>query len=173
MRYLIVALLFASCLARAELSQVEKLIPNPQLVGETSRMTYVFWDVYDATLYATNGQYSNESPYVLKLAYLRDLDGEAIAERSLKEMQKQGFSDKALGQSWLVKMKSIFPNVSKGTVLYGVRNEQGFTEFYHGEKQIGLVADEQFTNWFFAIWLSEKTSEPEMRAEILGLRSTS
>lgn len=31
---------------------VNQFIENPQQVGKTSRMTYLFWDVYDASLYA-------------------------------------------------------------------------------------------------------------------------
>lgn len=148
---------------------VYQFIENPKQVGKTSRMTYLFWDVYDASLYAPQGAYSQDQPFVLALHYLRALDGKEIAKRSLKEMEKQGFSDSSQGEQWLTKMVKIFPDVSEGTVLYGLRTPEGYTQFYEDNKLIGEVRDSEFTTWFFNIWLSEKTSEPAMRKELLGL----
>lgn len=149
---------------------VNQFIENPQQVGKTSRMTYLFWDVYDASLYAPQGAYSQDQPFVLVLHYLRALDGKEIAKRSLEEMQKQGFSDSSRGERWLTKMAQIFPDVSKDTVLLGVRTADGYTQFYQDDKLIGEVKDSEFTTRFFNIWLGEKTSEPTMRAELLGLK---
>lgn len=148
---------------------VNQFIENPKQVGKTSRMTYLFWDVYDASLYASQGTYSQDQPFVLALHYLRALDGKEIAKRSLKEMEKQGFSDSSQGEQWLTKMVKIFPDVSEGTVLYGLRTPEGYTQFYEDNKLIGEVRDSEFTTRFFNIWLSEKTSEPAMRKELLGL----
>ncbi|AXR04213.1 chalcone isomerase family protein [Pseudoalteromonas piscicida] len=148
---------------------VNQFIENPQQVGKTSRMTYLFWDVYDASLYAPQGAYSQDQPFVLALHYLRALDGKEIAKRSLKEMEKQGFNNSSKGERWLTKMVQIFPDVSKGTLLFGVRTPDGYTQFYEDEKLIGEVNDPEFTTRFFNIWLGEKTSEPTMRAELLGL----
>ncbi|MEJ6472800.1 chalcone isomerase family protein [Pseudoalteromonas piscicida] len=149
---------------------VSQFIDNPKQVGETSRMTYLFWDVYDASLYAPQGNFSKERPFVLELKYLRALNGKDIAVRSLQEMQKQGFENPTLGQQWLTQMKQIFPDVSKNTRLFGVKTPAGYTQFYQGQELIGEVKDSDFTHWFFNIWLGEKTSEPQMRAELLGLR---
>lgn len=165
------ALLFTSFSSPASIDVVQRFIEQPKAVGETARMTYLFWDVYDATLYAPQGTYSEQQPFVLALRYLRDLDGKAIAERSIEEMQKQGFNDPELEKKWLQQMIAIFPDVSEDTTLYGVRNAAGYTEFYQGSNKIGEVQDPQFTRWFFDIWLGSKTSEPKLRAEILGLGS--
>ena len=169
--FAITALLLTSFSSFASSDVVKRFIAEPKAVGETARMTYLFWDVYDATLYAPKGTYSEQQPFVLALRYLRDLDGKAIAERSLEEMQKQGFNDSALGKKWLQQMIDIFPDVSENTTLYGVRNASGYTEFYQGNNKLGEVQDPQFTRWFFDIWLGAKTSEPKLRAEILGLGS--
>ncbi|AOT10812.1 chalcone isomerase family protein [Pseudoalteromonas luteoviolacea] len=137
-------------------------------VGQTARMTYLFWDVYDIRLYSPSGRYEPFEPFVLQLTYLRDLDGQEIAKRSLEEMQKQGFNDAALGEVWLEKMKAIFPDVSENYSLYGVRDVKGATRFYDSEKFLGEITDQSFTKWFFDIWLSEKTTEPKMRLKLLG-----
>jgi hypothetical protein len=157
----------------ANTAKLENLIINPVKVGQTSRMTYLFWDVYDATLYAPNGKYKANNPFILQLDYLRDLKGEDIAQRSIEEMKKQGYSDEAKLTLWLDSMKNIFPNVRNGSQLIGLRNSDGESLFYSGEQLLGKIEDPDFTKHFFDIWLSEKTSEPEMRKELLAIQDRS
>ncbi|KZN69620.1 chalcone isomerase family protein [Pseudoalteromonas luteoviolacea] len=140
-------------------------------VGQTARMTYLFWDVYDISLYTPSGQYEPSAPFVLQLTYLRDLSGEDIAERSLEEMEKQGFEDEQMGRVWLERMKNIFPDVENNYSLYGLRTPSGTTQFYNAEKLLGEIEDPLFTKWFFDIWLGNKTSEPKMRLKLLGGKS--
>ncbi|MBE0370227.1 chalcone isomerase family protein [Pseudoalteromonas aurantia] len=144
-------------------------IENPKAVGSTSRMSYLFWDIYDATLYAQNGHYDAAKPFALKLNYLRDLSGHDIANRSIDEMEKQGFNNHQKLQLWRVTMQNIFPDVKNGTQLLGVRNAAGESLFYNDDQLIGQVSDTEFTTHFFAIWLNERTSEPMMRKELLAL----
>ena len=49
-------------------------------------------------------------------------------------------------------------------------NTQGDSHFYFGDKKLGQIQDETFGEAFLAIWLSERTSEPELRQGLLGLR---
>ena len=173
MKVMAFIILLSSHIGAAHANTIDNLVSNPVKVGETSRMTYLFWDVYDATLYAPNGNYSADSPFVLKLAYLRDLEGEDIAQRSVEEMRKQGFTDEKKLALWIANMKRIFPNVNNGTQLLGVRNKAGESVFYSENKLLGKITDPSFTKHFFDIWLSDKTSEPEMRKELLAIQDKS
>ena len=148
---------------------VEKHVPQAQLVGE-GKMTYLFWDVYDAQLFAPEGLWQEQPPYALTLTYLRDFDGEDIAKRSVKEMRKQGFDDKDMLDAWQQVMTEIFPNVLEGEQLTGVLNADLTTVFYKDEEIIGTVEDTQFGEQFFAIWLNEKTSEPGLRKKLIGAK---
>ena len=69
----------------------------------------------------------------------------------------------------LKELIKIFPDVKKGTVLYGVKTIHSTTQFYQNDVFLGEVKDIQFTQRFFNIWLGEKTSEPKMRQTLLGL----
>lgn len=146
---------------------INESVPNAKLVGE-GKMTYFFWDVYDAQLYAPEGVWRGEPPYALTLTYLRDFEGAAIAERSVKEMRKQGFNDKQKLTQWEEQMKSIFPDVEEGTQLTGLFMKNGETVFLKNEEVLGSVEDKGFGTQFFAIWLSEKTSEPKLREKLVG-----
>ena len=147
----------------------QKHIPNAKQVGE-ARMTYLLWDVYDVTLHAPKGQWSADKPFALTLHYLRALDGEAIAERSAAEMRKQGFTNEIKLAAWYSQMRDIFPDVKKDTKLVGLYTPNAPTRFYKDGKAIGMIKDPEFGHWFFDFWLSDKTSEPQLRRQLLGLR---
>ncbi|WP_232364507.1 chalcone isomerase family protein [Salinimonas lutimaris] len=146
---------------------ISDAVPQATIVGE-GKFTYYLWDVYKASLYAPNGKWEGAPPYALKLTYLRDLTGQKIAERSTKEMRKQGGLDNAQLDEWDQKMKSIFPDVEEDDTLTGVATDAGHTKFFFNGEPIGSVEDAEFTERFFGIWLSEKTSEPEFREKLLN-----
>ena len=50
-------------------------------------MTYFFWDVYNAQLFAPKGQWQGEPPYALTLTYLRDFTRTVEAIRIMREQR--------------------------------------------------------------------------------------
>ena len=132
-------------------------------------MSVVLWDVYDAMLYAPDGKLAESKPYGLSIRYMREIEGNEIADRSIQEMRGQGFVDEVRLAAWNSQMKTIFPDVQDGTVLSAVFIPGQKTVFYEGNKQIGIIKDAEFTRWFSDIWLGEKTSEPSLRRKLLGL----
>ena len=147
---------------------VLQAIPDAKVVGE-GRLTYAFWDVYDATLYAPSGKLDQNRPFALSLRYMREIDGNDIAVRSVDEMRGQGFSDEAALARWRSQMIAIFPNVENGTVLSAIFYPGDKTIFFNGKNKIGMIPDADFTREFSNIWLGKKTSEPELRKRLLGL----
>ncbi|MGL5334882.1 MAG: chalcone isomerase family protein, partial [Enterovibrio sp.] len=145
----------------------QELMPQAKLIGQ-ARMRYLFLDIYDAKLYAAAGKWQADAPFMLELSYLHDLDGKAIAKRSVDEIRKQGFSDEAILSHWYQLLLTILPDVKKGTRLTGVVDQNKYTRFYLDGELLAQVDDPLFTTWFFNIWLSEATSEPKLRALLLG-----
>lgn len=148
-------------------SEVSALVPQAQLVG-TARMKYLLWNVYDAKLYASNGTWLAGEPFALELNYLRSLKGDAIAKRSVEEIRKQGFPDESTLSNWYQQLTKILPDVNKGTRLTGVVDANKHTLFYRDGEEIAHVDDPLFSEWFFNIWLSDATSEPKLRRQLLG-----
>ncbi len=147
---------------------VKNHIPEAQAVGQ-GRMSVFLWDVYDAKLYAAGGQWQSDKPFALQLNYLLKLDGEKIADRSVEEIRGQGFNDEIKLATWHAQMRKIFPDVEKGMSLTGVRLQSGAAVFYKNGQRIGLINDPAFSAAFFGIWLSEKTSAPNLRKKLLGI----
>ena len=149
----------------------EQYMPNPVLVGE-ARLKFLFWKIYDAELYAPDGIWSETKPFALTFTYLRKATSEQISKRMVKELRGQGFEDKALLDSWYQTSLRIFPDVDKGTRITGVRDKHGHAQFFLNDQPIGTVEDPFFTNWFFRIWLGERTSVPKFRSRLLGKESS-
>ena len=93
-------------------------LPNLVLLGE-SRLRVLFWDIYDAGLYVTDGIYDPEKPFALSLNYLRGFSGSDITKRSIEEIRRQGFVDESELASWETQLSKIFPT-SRGDEIIGV-----------------------------------------------------
>ncbi|SHM28531.1 chalcone isomerase family protein [Roseibium suaedae] len=156
--------------ASAGLGAAGNSVPAASLVGE-GQMTFLGFAIFDAELYAPQGQYKPSAPFALKLTYLRSFKGTAIAAETAKQMRRQGMKDVAKLEVWTDQMNRIFPNVSKGQSLTGVRDRAGNTVFYSGSKAIGTIKDPEFTKRFFAIWLGQNTQNPDLRNRLVGARS--
>lgn len=162
---LLCSFLIAPCAGASDISL--SAIPNAKLVGK-GVLTYAMWDIYEARLFAPQGQWSPEKPALLRIEYFRNFKGRSIADRSVQEMRKQGFTDEIKLAAWNGQMKSIFPDVAKGTILSAVLLPDKNITFYKGDKKIGVVNDAEFGKRFFDIWLSKRTTEPALRARLLG-----
>ncbi|MES0811534.1 chalcone isomerase family protein [Roseibium sp. SCPC15] len=156
--------------AFADTGPAVRTVPSAQLVGK-GRMTYLGFKMFDAELYAPKGTYSSGAPFALKLTYLRNFKGKKIAESSVDEIKRQGGVSQTQLEAWGKKMQSIFPNVSAGQSITGVRTASGSSVFYLGSRKIGTISDPAFTRRFFAIWLGNNTRNPRLRAKLVGAGS--
>jgi hypothetical protein len=132
---------------------------------------YFGFRVYDIRLWvgarAVDDNWADR-PLALAIRYERRLSGTEIAKRSLKEMQGQATVAPADADRWLQAMTRLFPDVDEGDRLTGVLLPgQGARFFLNGTLR-GEVAEPEFARLFFGIWLSPRTSEPDLRQSLLG-----
>ena len=153
--------------ASASIDTARLHIPDVEAVG-SARLQVLFWKIYDAQLYAPDGVWSSEQPYALSLSYLRSFKGQDIVDRSIDEIASQGFTDSELLSRWRDQLIQIIPDVDSKTNITGVVDAQGHSLFYKNGELVGSVEDPLFSEKFFGIWLSEKTSEPSMRVNLIG-----
>ncbi len=149
--------------------EIREHVPDAQLVGQ-GRLSVFIWDVYDSFLYAPDGKWQQDQPFALKLIYLRRLYGDKIAERSIEEIRQQGFEDEERLSLWGEQMGRIFPDVDEGVSLTGIYTANGRSIFFLDNQEIGAFDDPEFGRQFFGIWLSEKTSQPDLRQKLLGVQ---
>jgi hypothetical protein len=174
-------LLLAALPAAALASRAPQPLP-PELKSELSgarllgegKLKYFGLHIYDIRLWgeaAISGRDPESKPLALELEYARALEGKAIAERSLKEMQGLDSIDAALADKWLQQMRRIFPDVKKGDRVTGVQRPGEAARFFVNGQASGEVRDAEFTRLFFGIWLSPRTSQPKLREALLGTQA--
>jgi glucose/arabinose dehydrogenase len=137
-------------------------VAQPVLAGQ-GRLTFLGLSVYDARLWVgpafEAGGFANH-PFVLELAYLRGLQGAQIARRSVEEMRRSGPLPDEQASRW----------EAAGDRIAGVHRPGRGAVFLVNGKPAGEIADPEFARRFFAIWLAPTTSEPALRAALLGAR---
>jgi hypothetical protein len=151
-------------------AEVNSALPGAKLQGQ-GRLRYFGLHVYDALLWSAQRLAAGDvatSALALELRYARTLRGPLIAERSITEMKRLGEFGEAESQRWLDAMKRIFPDVNDGDRITGVHRPGEGALFFVNGKPAGEVRDAAFARLFFGIWLSPRTSEPALRAALLG-----
>lgn len=162
------SLLSASAPAGAQMLPpvVTQELPGLSARGEGT-MRFFGLKVYDVRLWTRMKPFAHHEPFALELVYDMSLKGRDIAERSLKEMRDQGHTDEEKLKRWGEEMAKVFPDIKKGDTLIGVSIPGKEARFYNREKFIATIADAEFSKAFFDIWLSEKTSAPQVRIKLL------
>ena len=132
-------------------------------------MEYMWFDLYDISLYTQEANFNKDQVFALEITYLREFKGEKIAERSIYEIQKRGFNNSEKLNTWSEKMKKIFPDVKKGDSLVGIKDEQDGAQFFLNGLELGRVENPEFSKQFFDIWLGSNSRYPEYTKQLKGL----
>lgn len=146
------------------------VLPGARLAGQ-GRLTWWGLAVYDAQLWVAPGFAAQDfavHPFALELRYLRELRGFAIAQHSIDEMRRGGKFSEQQALQWQQALQRLLPDVGPGDRITGVHAPGQGARFLVNGKPAGVIADPQFAALFFAIWLGPATSQPGLRAALLG-----
>ncbi|WP_304641642.1 chalcone isomerase family protein [Pseudomonas sp.] len=145
-------------------------LPEAQVLGE-GKLTWLGMHIYSARLWGGEPAQLFAQPFALELTYRREISRERLVKTSLDEIRRlQGRSipDDRL-QRWATEMYQAFDDVSPGEQIIGVHLPGAGTQFYINGQPSHRVADAEFSEAFFAIWLDPKTRSPALRQALLGL----
>ena len=149
---------------------IQQHVNNARIVGQ-GRLSVMIWDVYDATLFAPEGQWTKESPFALRLSYLRTITGRDIVDHTIELIRDQGINNEILLADWHSQLMAIIPTVHEGTSLTGISTKDGRTIFFENDREIGRITDTEFGKYFFNIWLGKNTTHSGLRSKLLPEQS--
>ena len=86
----------------------------------------------------------------------------------MDEIRRLGFGDEPRLASWRALLAQALPSVEPGEMLVGLHEPGRGARFWHEGRLIAELRDGELARAFFAIWLDERTREPELRAQLLG-----
>lgn len=157
--------MLSSFYAPGALAAWQDLMDEPAPVGSGQLKKFGFL-IYDAQLYAPQGQFQADQPFALTLTYARTIAKDRIVSASLDEIENLGI-DITAHPPWRAELEAVLVDVKEGDQLTGVYlPEQGAVFFYNGQRT-GRLSD-ALAKAFFAIWLDPKTSAPDLRTALLG-----
>ena len=168
-RLLLIGLLAAalSCAAvHAAMPQIAPDLPGARVSGQ-GKFTWFGMKIYDASLWVGEAGYAPNAPFALELRYARALSGVRIADASADQIEKAGVGTKAQRALWLEKMRAIFPDVKEGSRITGVFLPGGAVRFHLDGAVLGTISEPGFAQAFAGIWLSPRTTAPQLREALL------
>lgn len=130
--------------------------------------TFLFWDIYNSRLFTKTGKYDDNSgqDLLFKINYLKDISADELIKRTVEQWQHLKY-DESKYQHYIPKMKAIWPDIKSGDSLTLYRKNQT-TIFYFNNEEVGNINDKSFSNLFLDIWLSNNTSQPKLRKQLIG-----
>ena len=144
-----------------------ELASNLPLRGQGIYKWY-FLKVYEAKLWADQGDDLYSKSLLLELKYKRDFKGEDIVKQSIKELVPIVNPASEL-KKWENSLFKIFPDVKEGdTIQASFDPKVGITFYLNSTKELGKLADIEFSKKYLDIWLGEKTNAPDLRTQLLG-----
>ena len=140
-------------------------------IGETT-FSILFWDLYNSKLKTTSGKYPIENDndkLIYQINYLADISSKDLIMRTVDQWQHLGVEPERY-EIYLGLLENIWPDIKDGDTLslYVSNNKSAF---YFNNNFIGEINRSDFSQLFLDIWLSENTSEPDLRRELLGVNN--
>ena len=166
LRIVVLAASLAGAAAHAAMPQVAPDLPGARVAGQ-GKFTWFGMKIYDASLWVGEAGYAQGAPFALELRYARALSGVRIAEASADQIEKTGGGTKAQRALWLDKMRAIFPDVKEGSRITGVFLPDGAVRFHLDAMVLGTISEPGFAQAFAGIWLSPRTTAPQLREALL------
>ncbi|MBG7602903.1 MAG: chalcone isomerase family protein [Gammaproteobacteria bacterium] len=160
-----IMIMLVSVHSHARVTTLQEL-PQSRMVG-SGKLTWLGVTVYQIKLYAPEGRYRADHPHAIKINYELSFSREKMAQRSLKEIERI-YGKQPKRKKMERELASVFRDVVKGDHITGVHYPGKGADFYGKHGLFGRLDDAELAAAFFAIWLDQRTSEPDLRSKLLG-----
>ena len=167
---LTVVMLVLSPVQAYPLPPVSELAESGWRVRGEGEMRWFGFKLYDAQLWVAGAASPvDETAHVLAIRYARAIEGRRLVDTSIDEIRRLGEQDEVRLQRWRSELFRALPSVQSGETLVGLHDPGRGARFWHQGRLTATIDDPALARAFFAIWLDERTREPELRARLLGL----
>lgn len=135
-----------------------------------SELSWFLISVYEAQLFTSSGQFQyGDYPQALEIEYYRHISKENLIKATKDQWEDQSINHPKI-DAWLVELETVFPDVKPQDKLVFTIDKNGSNQFYLNDKPLGNIANQDFSQLFLDIWVSEKTTYPDLRLELIGDR---
>ena len=137
------------------------------LVGE-AKLNFFLWPVYEARLFSNTEDftYPDSLPFTLALTYKRTITKQNLLDETLHQWEAMNIIPE---EKWLKFLDETLPDVSKNDEISMHVNSDWESAFYFNGEMIGVLDEIDFSKAFAAIWLSEQSTRPEFRNDLMEI----
>lgn len=168
---LVAVSIVASAAASTKPSEINGVVNTPAPYG-TASLTWLFLTAYDASLWTDAPVWSMDTTFALTITYRMSFTREELVERTLEEMQRVSPGlQRATLTGFGASLRRAFQNVDSGDRITALLVPGAPVRFFHNGKPTHQIDGADFAEAFFGIWLSPRTSEPDVRAGLLKIKS--
>ena len=130
--------------------------------------SWMWIKAYDASLWTDANPWSMQAPFALTLHYRMHFTSRSLADRSIDEMQHIEPLSKTEAADFDAQLLKLFPDVRDGDRITALYLPHEGAKLYYNGTLTGSITDDKFAQRFLGIWLSEKTSAPDLRKQLLS-----
>jgi hypothetical protein len=123
--------------------------------------------IFHASLWTDAASWSMDAPFALSIRYARSFAAYDLVEKSLADMHRLEKLDRAGREAAAAALGGLFRDVRKEDVITALYMPGEGASFFHNAVPTG-AADEALSRRFLDIWFSPRTTEPALRASLLG-----
>jgi len=131
------------------------------------RFSWSVFRIYNAALWVRQS-FSWHDPFILDLAYLRNVSNSQIVDASIEEMRRLRQVETLKLTQWRNELYGFVPNVGLGDRLLGLFEPGAGVTFFSQDALLGEIRDAVFVDAFAAVWLDPSTKAPQLRSALLG-----
>ena len=168
---IMVALLAAPAFAQMDKPQVIAAYIHSDTPYGEGTLRKLLLKVYDASVWTDAKIWSMESTFALSINYHLNFDIDELVGRSIEEMQHVDTLPEDSIAPYKAQLTKVFVNVKSGDSITALYVPKKGLIFYHNDQRTGIITDKVLAEKFISIWLSPKTSEPQLRQSLLGLHA--
>jgi hypothetical protein len=137
-----------------------------KLVGEGNYRKFGF-KIYHASLWAPDGIWSPDKPYVLKVQYARGLSKNTLVDGVMDDIHEENVADDATLDRWHNALNMYMPAVEEDDTIIGASVPGRAAVFFYNGKKLAGIEDKAFGEAFFNIWLGN-TADEDLHKKLLG-----
>jgi hypothetical protein len=126
---------------------------------------------YTAQMWTDADHWSMDVPFALTLTYDMHFSTDGMVSRTKEELKhiNPALSDDALS-AYAAKLDKAFPPVASGDRITALNLPGAPARFYYNGALTATIDDPNLNRDFFSIWLSPRSSDPELQAKLVGGR---
>jgi len=149
---------------------VSYAMPEARLIG-TADFNWLFWDLFDASLWSADGLFSWDRPFALSLTYRTDFSGGELTQSTVEELERvTDWSDSDLA-AFRNRIASCMADVQAGDRFTAMGPDPDTVVLYLNSEERCQLSGTGLRRDYFGIWLSKKSRFPMKSRELTGRSS--